>query len=205
MKFSKLSVKNCILCVVGSVILSFGLYNVHSFSGVTEGGVLGFTLLIKNLFNITPAISSFIMNALCYAFGIITLGKSFIAYSLIAGGSFSLSYYIFEHFEPIYPQIGDYPLAASLIGAVFVGVGVGLAVRGGGAPTGDDALAMGLEKRLRLKIQWIYLISDLTVLALSLMYIPIGKIAYSLITVVVSGQIIGFVKDFHLKGKKTSG
>ena len=38
------SLGKCVLALAGSAILAFGLYNVHSFSNVTEGGVLGMTL-----------------------------------------------------------------------------------------------------------------------------------------------------------------
>ncbi len=187
----KIKPKNIILCVVGGIILAFGLYNVHSLSGVTEGGVLGLVLLLKNWWGITPSISSVILNAACYLFGIIALGTDFIVCSAAAGGSFSLSYFIFEQFDPIWPGIANYPLVASLVGAVFVGVGVGIAVVGGGAPSGDDALAMALVKITKIKIQWIYLASDLIVLGLSLTYIPLTRIAYSLLTVIISGQIVG--------------
>ena len=40
--------KKVILCVIGSGILAFGLYNIHALSGVTEGGVLGMTLLLNH-------------------------------------------------------------------------------------------------------------------------------------------------------------
>ena len=35
-----ITLKNCAITLLGSFILAFGLYNVHSISGVTEGGVL---------------------------------------------------------------------------------------------------------------------------------------------------------------------
>ena len=75
-----------------------------------------------------------------------------------------------------------------------MGVSIGLCVRVGGAPTGDDALAMSLERVFPVDIQWIYLISDLTVLAASLTYIPGSKIVYSLLTVILSGQVIGLMQ-----------
>ena len=187
-----LSPRKVIFSLLGSMILAFGLYNVHSLSSVTEGGVLGLTLLLKHLTGISPAVTSVILTAACYAFGIKTLGKEFVVYSAFSGGGFALFYAVFERFPPVYPDIALYPVAAAFIGAVFVGVGVGLCVRAGGAPTGDDALAMSLSKKTGIKIQYIYLISDLTVLAASLCYIPPKKLLYSLITVVLSGQIIGF-------------
>ena len=179
--------------LVGSLILAFGLYNIHSLSGVTEGGVLGLTLLLQYWFSVSPAVSSAVLTVICYLFGWKVLGKDFILYSVFACGGFSLFYAILERFPPVYPQIAEFPLLAAIIGAVFVGVGVGLCVRAGGAPSGDDALAMSLGNLLHLKIQWVYLASDLIVLGLSLTYIPPARLLYSLLTVVLSGQIIGFV------------
>lgn len=200
-----MKVKNIVYNLIGSGILAFGLYNVHSFSGVTEGGVLGLTLLFYNWFGLSPAVSGFIMNFACYFLGFKILGKTFIAYSLVAGGGFSLFYAICEQFPPLWPQLTGMPLLASIVGALFVGTGVGIAVRSGGAPTGDDALAMSLSKKLSTGIQWVYLVSDLTVLALSLTYIPVSKIVYSLLTVVISGQLVGLVQKININKNQDSG
>ena len=184
----------CLLTLIGAAILAFGLYHVHSVSAVTEGGVLGLTLLLHHHFQISPALSSILLNALCYLFGWKILGSGFVLYSTLAGGFFSLFYSIFERFPPLFPQIADHPLWAAILGALFVGVGVGLCVRAGGAPSGDDALAMGVSRIARISIEWVYLVSDLTVLALSLTYIPPKRILFSLLTVVLSGQLIGWIQ-----------
>lgn len=199
---AEIRLKNCIFLILGSAVLAFGLFNVHSFSGVTEGGTLGLTLLLDHWLRISPAISSFVLNCVCYFIGWRTLGKSFILYSMVCCGSFSLFYWIFELIGPVYPAIADHRLVAALVGAVFVGVGAGLCVRFGGAPCGDDALAMSISSKVRLGIKWVYLISDLTVLALSLTYIKWTEIVYSLLTVVLSGQIIGFIEGVGRKSDK---
>ena len=90
------------------------------------------------------------------------------------------------------------PFLAAVVGALFVGISVGICVRVGGAPTGDDALAMSLSSVLPVDIQWIYLASDLVVLFISLSYIPLNKILYSLLTVLLSGQIIGIIQKIRL-------
>ena len=125
----RLKLKNCLSIILGSAILAFGLYNIHSISGVTEGGVLGLTLLLEHWFGISPSISGLVLNGACYALGLTLLGREFIFYSFIAGGGFSLFYAIFERFPPLWPQIAQMPLAASVAGAAFVGVGVGLCIR----------------------------------------------------------------------------
>ena len=199
MEFLKnLKIKNSLISLLGGFILAFGLYHIHSVSAVTEGGVLGLSLLLDHWLDLSPALSGLILNALCYLLGWKLLGKQFLAYSAIAAGGFSVFYRIFEWFPPLYPQIASYPLLAAVLGACFVGVGVGLCVRMGGAPTGDDALAMSLSSVLKCKIQWVYLISDLSVLALSATYIPWQRLGYSLLTVLLSGQIIGWLQ---FKGK----
>ncbi len=196
-----ISLRTCLVALLGSTILSFGIYNIHSLSGVTEGGVLGMTLLLEYWFHISPALSSFVISLFCYILGWRTLGRKFIVYSAVASSGFSVTYWIFEQFPPVYPQIADMPLAATILGALFVGVGAGLCVRVGGAPSGDDALAMSLAKITPLSIQWIYLISDLVVLALSLSYIPARRMVYSLFTVILSGQLVGMIQKIPLPGK----
>lgn len=199
--FPKLKIVNCIVAFFASAFQAFGMYNVHALSGVTEGGVLGAVLLIDYWLGISPALSSLILNAACYALGWKTLGRSFIAYSLIAACGYSLGYGVCEQFPPLWPEIAGHPLLAAIIGALFIGIGAGLTVRAGGATSGDDALAMSISHLTRVPIQWIYLVSDLTVLGLSLSYIPLRRIGYSLLTVILSGQLIGWIQKLPSRGK----
>lgn len=187
----KTKIRNCVITFLSAAFLAFGMYNVHSISGITEGGVLGAVLLIQHWLHISPALSSLVLNGLCYLLGWRTFGKSFLIYSAVSALGYSLSYSICELFPPIYPQIAQMPLAAAITGSIFVGVGCGICVRIGAAPSGDDALSMSVSKLTGVPIQWVYLISDLIVLGLSLTYIPLKKIVYSLLTVLLSGQIIG--------------
>lgn len=191
--------KGVLVSVFGSAFLAFGLYNVHSLSGVTEGGVLGLTLLLDHWFSISPSVSGAILNVLCYGLGWKLLGRRFLAYSFVSTASFSLSYKLYEQFPPLWPELAQLPLLAALIGAVFVGVGAGVCVRAGGAPGGDDALAMSVSHVTGWSIERVYLLSDLIVLLLSLSYIPVRRIGFSLLTVIASGQIIGLIQKIPKK------
>ena len=201
-KSLKISVRAVLLNLLGSAILAFGVYQVHSISGVTEGGCLGLSLFLWYQFHISPALSDPLINGLCYFLGWKTLGRDFLLYSAIAAGGFSLFYTVSERFPRLYPELAAHPLAAALIGAVFVGVGVGLCVRGGGAPGGDDAIAMSLSHRFGFKIRDIYLVSDLIVLTLSLVYIPLSRIVWSLLTVILSGLIIDAMQTKKTKKER---
>lgn len=199
--FSLLKPGKTAMALLGSAILAFGLYNVHALSGITEGGILGMMLFLHHWFGISPAWSGLVMNFACYGLGWKLLGREFIACSIVAGGGYSLLYAVFEQFDPQWPALAGMPVAAALLGAVFVGVGIGLSVRAGGAPGGDDALAMSIQKLTGWDIQWAYLISDLTVLALSATYIDLPRLGCSLVSVVLSGQIIGWVQKIGGKQK----
>ena len=80
-----------------------------------------------------------------------------------------------------------------------MGVGVGLIVRQGGSSGGDDALSPVISKVSRWRLARCYLFTDITVLVLSLSYIPVKRIAFSLITVTISSFLIDKIQDFHSK------
>ena len=186
--------KNCIILILASAFQAVGIRNIHALADITEGGTLGATLLLEHWFGISPALSSFLMNAACFALGLKILGPKFIGYSFVAAAGYSLGYALWEQFPPVWPEIAAHPLPAAILGALFIGIGAGLCVRAGGATTGDDALAMSISHSIKVPIQWVYLVTDLTVLLLSLSYIPLKRIAYSLLTVILSGQIIGWIQ-----------
>lgn len=99
----ELKVSSIVILILGSAILAFGLYNIHSVSNVTEGGILGLTLLLEYWLGISPSVSGFILTALCYVLGWKLLGKRFLIYSFVSSVGFSVFYGIFEQFDPIFP------------------------------------------------------------------------------------------------------
>ena len=52
--------------LLGAAVLSFGLFNVHSQSKITEGGILGLTLFLHHWTGISPGIFSFLLDMTCY-------------------------------------------------------------------------------------------------------------------------------------------
>ena len=185
--------------IIGAFILAFGMYNIHSRTIITEGGIWGIELLLFNWFGISPAISAPILDGTCYLMGVVFLGKEFILKSLVGTMGYAAFYAVLEQFPPLLPDLDSVPLVAAIIGAIFVGVGAGIVVRQGGACAGDDALALVISKKLHIKISQAYLFTDISVLLLSLTYIPFRQIAYSLVTVLLSGWIIEKVQNFNKK------
>jgi len=187
-----------ILCILlGTAICSFGIYNIHRQTGVTEGGVLGMIVLLNYWFNISPSILSVSLDLLCYALAFRKLGLRFLIISGASSLSLSMFFRLWESFPPMLPNFYDRPLIAAVLGALFIGVGVGVVIRNGGSCSGDDALALFVSNVTGWRISRAYLITDFTVLALSLSYIPFSRILYSLITVTLSSYIIDFIQHYN--------
>lgn len=182
------------MLVVGTAVLAFGLYNIHRQSNITEGGVLGLVLFLDHWLGVSPAVISPVLDITCYLIGFRFLGGTFARRSLVATLSFAGWYALLEQFPPLLPSMAAHPVVAAVCGGCFVGLGVGLAVRAGGAAGGDDALAMSISHVLGWPISRSYLFTDLVVLALSLTYIPLVNLLCSLLTVTLSSFLIGRVQ-----------
>ncbi len=195
--FSAVSHYAVLFC--GAAILSFGLFNVHSQSRITEGGVLGTVLLIDHWTGISPGITNPVLDMCCYMLGWKFLGNRFLKNAVFASLSFALCYGVWESMGYVLPDMSNHPLVAAISGAIFVGIGVGIVVKKGGACGGDDALALVISKLAKCRISQAYLVTDLTVLTLSLSYIPFNRIIYSLLTVSLSSRIIDKIQNIELK------
>ena len=187
------------LILLGAMICTFGIHNIHQQTGITEGGVIGMMLLVENWLGISPAIVTPVLDLTCYLLAFKYLGSGFIRTSVVSTLSVSLFYKIWEQFPPMLPDLSAYPLAASVLGALFVGLGVGIIVRQGGSSGGDDALALTISRVTGWRLSRSYLFTDLVVLVLSLSYIPFARIAYSIVTVTLSSWIIDRVQGFRFR------
>lgn len=190
--------KRYAMLLTGSLILSFGLYNIHSRSSITEGGVLGMQLLIQHWTGISPGISGILMDLLCYAAGVRLLGFAFLKNACVVSLSYSFFYHMHERCGYLLPDLAGNAPAAAILGGIFVGIGVGLVVRAGGASGGDDALALVMNRLSGIRLERCYLLTDFTVLFLSLSYISWRRIIWSLLSVSISSYMIGHI----YQGKK---
>ena len=193
-----LSWRKILWIVLGAAIASFGIHNIHQQTGITEGGVIGAMLLVEHWLGFSPAYITPVLDALCYVLALRFLGGRFLRTSVISTLSVSLCYKLWEQFPPMLPDLSGRPLAAAVLGGLFVGVGVGLIVRQGGSSGGDDALALVISRVTHLRLSFAYLFTDLTVLGLSLTYIPVNRITFSLVTVTLSSFLIDQVQQVRL-------
>ncbi len=178
------------LIALGAAALSFGIHNIHNVVGITEGGAIGALLLVNHWFGIPASVVSPIIDIACYTVAFFVLGGGFLGWSAISSVFIAAFYALWEHLPHLLPDLSAHPLVAAIAGGMFVGVGAGLVVRQGGSAGGDDALALTIERLTRWRLSACYLVTDLSVLALSLSYIPVERIAFSLVTVTLSSAVI---------------
>lgn len=184
--------------ILGSGICSFGIHNIHEQTGITEGGVIGMMLLLHHWFSVPPGWITPVLDLICYLLAFRILGGAFIRTSVLSTVCVSLFYDFWEMFPYMVPDFSGHPLAAALLGGVFVGVGVGLIVRQGGSAGGDDALALSISHVTKWRLSRCYLFTDLIVLGLSVSYIPLVKIAFSVVTVMLSSILIDYVQNMRI-------
>ena len=196
--FQGLSFKNILWIVAGAAICTFGIHNIHQQVGITEGGVIGGMLLLEHWLGISPAYITPVLDIACYLLALKYLGAGFIRTSILSTLSVSLFYKLWEQFPPMLSDLSGHPLVAAVLGALFVGIGVGIIVRQGGSSGGDDALALVISKVSKCRLSFAYLFTDLTVLVLSLSYIPVRRIVFSLVTVTISSFLIDKVQSLRL-------
>lgn len=185
-----MNIKKYVNVSIAMAILSFGMFNVHSRCPISEGGVLGCALLIFRWFKISPGISSLFLDGSLFLLGYFVLGKSFLKDSIYASLSYSMWYRIHETIGHLLPDMSNNPLLAAIVGAIFVGVGVGVCVSYSIAAGGDDSLALCLNKLFKVHVASVYFISDFIILLLSLSYIPYKQIIFSMLSVCLSSAII---------------
>ncbi|NCD08751.1 MAG: hypothetical protein EOL98_04865 [Negativicutes bacterium] len=170
------------------------MYNFHQQTGITEGGVFGLNLLLNRWFDISVAIIAPILDSIFYLLAMAYLEKKFLIISAVSTILFAASYRFWEVFPPLIPNLSNTPLAAAVLGGLFVGFGVGIIIREGGSSGGDDTLALIIAKKSGCRLSVAYFACDAVVLGLSMSYIPAAKIIYSVITVIVSSSLIGYMQ-----------
>lgn len=190
--------KKLLFILLGAAICSFGIHNIHQRTMITEGGIIGAMLLIDHWFHFSPAYITPVLDAVCYWMAYRSLGMRFIRISIVSTISVSLFYKIWECFPPMLPDLSAYPLLAAILGGIFVGIGIGMIIRQGGSGGGDDALALVIAHTMHWRLSRCYLFTDVTVLLLSVSYLSLERILYSLVTVSISSYLIDYVQSFSL-------
>ncbi|HCM90124.1 MULTISPECIES: YitT family protein [Vagococcus] len=193
MKFNKQTIIEMIIIFLGASIYAFGLVTFNIPNQLAEGGMTGITLILFNLTGFNPAYSTLLLNIPLILIGFKIFGIQTLIYTLV--GTFSLSMNIlFWQNMNIAISVENDLLIAALLAGLFGGIGSGIIYKVGGTTGGTDIVARILEKNFGLTIGRSLLILDIMVLLLSLTYLSIKEMMYTLIAVFVFSIVVDFVQ-----------
>lgn len=120
-----ITIKTILFLLLGAMICSFGIHNIHQRTDITEGGIIGLMLLIEHWFHISPAYITPLLDIACYVLAFKFLSANFIKLSVIATLFISGFYKVWELFSPMLPDLSAYPLIAAILGGILLALELG--------------------------------------------------------------------------------
>lgn len=188
-----------IAIIAGSAIYAFGLLYFIIPNELMEGGVTGITVLLNYAFNLSPSISTMVLNIPLFLIGMKILGKRQSIYTGIGIASLTLFLWLFEllinrGFVVPFHTEHDYILA-SLYAGVTLGAGLGIVFRFGGTTGGSDIIARIINRKFGFSMGQIILSLDILIIGLSLFYIPLERILYTFVAVFIASKVIDFIQE----------
>ncbi|PLS07958.1 YitT family protein [Neobacillus cucumis] len=186
------TIKDCLYILLGSLIFSIGINYFTIPNLLSEGGIIGLTLIFHYLFHWSPGIVNFILNTALVLIGMKFLEKRAIIYTLFSIFSCSLFLYMTEETGK---QLTDDTLLAAIFAGLLVGGGLGIIFRAGGTSGGTTILARIANQFLGWSMGKGILVMDIIVVACSVPIIGLGKAMYTLIAVYLGAKAIDFIVE----------
>ncbi|MEB8068212.1 YitT family protein [Mammaliicoccus fleurettii] len=181
--------RDMILILVGSFIFATGVNAFIISANLGEGGVTGVSLILLYAYDISPAWSTFILNAILIALGYKFLSKRSTIYTIIAVIAISIFLGLTGSWVVETQEI----LINTIFGGFMVGLGIGLIVLSGGTTAGTTILARIAHKYLDVNTSYALLFFDLIVVMFSLTVMPLEKALLTVISLYVGTKVMDFV------------
>ncbi|MCH4123313.1 MAG: YitT family protein [Levilactobacillus sp.] len=190
------SVRLLDLCMIGlgCAMFAFGLVFFNIANHLADGGISGITLILRALFGIDPAYSTILINVPLILIGWRFLGRQSLIYTIYGTIMLSLFLWIWQRVPFVIQLHGD--LLLSALGAGIIGgFGSGLLYRYGGTTGGTDIIARIFERFRGVPMGRTLLYLDVVVLLISLVYIDVQHMAYTLIYSYIFARIVNFTQE----------
>lgn len=176
--------------LIGVASAGFGLKGFLLPNGFIDGGVMGISLLTKEITGFSLPILIVIINLPFLFLGLNQMGKSFAFKSVGAIILLALAL----QFIP-YPVVTSDKLLIAVFGGFFLGAGIGFAVRGGAVIDGTEVLAIFLNKRTGLSIGDIILIFNIIIFIFGAYILSVEIALYAILTYIVASKTVDFVVE----------
>jgi len=180
--------KNIFLIFCGIISAGFGLKSFLLPSGFIDGGVTGISLLVSKLTGFELSYLIVAINIPFVVLGYTQIGKLFAIKTSIA--IFSLA--ILLHFVT-FPVLTHDKLLIAVFGGLFLGAGIGLAMRGGCVIDGTEVLALYLSRRSALTVGNIILILNIVIFSFAAYFLSIETAMYAILTYLSASNTIDYI------------
>lgn len=193
MKLNK--IKN-IVTEVGQIafaifLASIGLKMFLLPNGFLDGGATGIAILLSELFSLDISILLPIVSIPFFIVGFFTIDKNILIKSFLAILCLSLVIH-FENFVPI----TDDKLIIATFGGLFLGTGIGLAIRNGAVLDGSEMLGIYVNNKFGISIGAIILVFNIGLFGITALVLTPEIAMYSILTYIVTGKAV----DFTIQG-----
>lgn len=184
------AIKEFIFIIIGVCSAGFGLKGFLLPNHFIDGGATGISLLLKNVTSIPLSVLLLLVNIPFLILATQTIGKKFAVKSVIAIILLALAVYFID-----YPIITQDKLLISIFGGFFLGLGIGLAMRGGSVIDGTEVLAIYLSQRLALTIGDVLLLINIVIFSVGAYLLSIETALYAILTYLAAAKTVDFVVD----------
>jgi len=180
--------QDTVYVVAGILFCGFALKSFLVPNSFFDGGVTGISLLLHELYHLNIAYVIVIANIPFIIMGAFQINKTYAVKTFIAiiGLGLCLSFIN-------YPLVTSDKLLTSIFGGVFMGIGVGLAIRGGCALDGIEVLALYTGKRIAFTISEIILGINIVIFLIAAIKLGLPTSLYSILTYYTASKTISFV------------
>jgi len=183
--------KNIILILLGILSAGMGLKGFLMSSHFIDGGVTGISMLVSQLSGIPLAILLLFINLPFIILGYRQMGWRFSLKSALAIAGLSVCLAV-VHFPDVTPD----KLLTAIFGGVFIGAGIGLAMRGGAVLDGTEIAALVFTKKYAfLKVSDFILLLNIIIFTSAAFILSIESALYSILTYFSASKMIDFLMN----------
>lgn len=188
----KNSLKDIGLILIGAFLFAVGVNYFTIPNTLSEGGILGITIIAHYLFHWSPGVVNLVLNAALLVIGYKYFEKRTMVYTIISIAASSGFLFLTED---IGKQLTEDTFLAAIFAGLLVGVGLGLIFRTGGTSGGSTILARLTNQWLGWSIGKGMLIFDIVVVVGSVFIIGVEKTMYTLLVVFIGAKAIDFIVE----------
>jgi uncharacterized membrane-anchored protein YitT (DUF2179 family) len=184
------AIKEYVFIIIGVFSAGFGLKGFLLPNHFIDGGATGISLLLQNITSLSLGVLLLLVNIPFLILATQTIGKKFAIKSVIAIACLA----IVVHFVN-YPTITEDKLLIAVFGGFFLGLGIGLAMRGGSVIDGTEVLAIYLSRKMSITVGDVLLLINIVIFSFGAYVLSIETALYAILTYLSAAKTVDFVVD----------